>query len=394
MGHALRHVPYYRSLAAGEFRSAEDLARLPLISRTDLLEQRAAFRSEAVREHDGLAIRTSGSTGEPLDVLHDRRSALENIAYSERERAVDVQLLGTRRYRALAFEYGSGTLVVVRGFYDAAAFRPGRPGFSFVPSEEGPERALAALRSVRPDVVVGTGSWLGVVFGAVASSSRPVPHPRLVVYGGSAMSPECLGLLEHDMGVPVLSRYNAGESLKIGYTCEVRDGFHLHEDLCVVALVDGDGQPVPEGDRGSVVISNLVNRGTVLLRYRLGDSGRLTSVPCACGRPSRRLLDLEGKRNVILQLPDGTPVHSRTLWAVIKAVDGVRRFQIVQREPARFEVRLVTDDRETYEHIAGVVQDGIRRLLPGCEIDVSRHADLEPEPGRRFETIVSLDVDQ
>ena len=389
--YASRHVPAYRGLDPAEIRGADDLARLPLISRKDVLEDRAAYRSDAVPEADGLAIRTSGSSGEPLDVLHDRRSALANIAYSERERAVVVTMLGTKSYRSLAFEYSLGTLLVVRAFYDRAAYRPRRPPFAFVPSEEPLERSLAALESIRPDVVIATGSWLEPIFREVVAANRPIPLPRLLVHGGSAMSASCRELIEDELAIPVVSRYSAGESLKIGYTCEARDGFHLHEDLCVVELIGHDSAPVADGERGSVVISNLVNRGMVLLRYELGDYARITSAPCSCGRTSRRLVELEGKRVVNLRLPDGSTVHSRTLWGVVKRADGVRRFQIVQREQARFEVRLVTDDRSTYDAILPSILSGMRALLPGCEVDVSWHAELHAEPGRRFETIVPLD---
>ena len=116
----------------------------------------------------------------------------------------------------------------------------------------------------------------------------------------------------------------------------------------------------------------------MLLRYELGDYGRITSVPCACGRTSRRLVELEGKRFVNLRLPDGTTVHSATLWGVIKRVGGVRRFQIVQHAPDRFEIRLVTDDRSTYDAILPDVLSGMRALLPGCEVDASWHAELPP----------------
>ena len=149
--------------------------------RKDLLDDRAAFRSDAVREADGLVIRTSGSSGESLDVLHDSRSVLANIAYSERERAV-VRTCSERRPTAtLAFEYSLGTLLVVRAFYDAAAYRPRRPSFAFVPSEEPLERCLEALRSIRPDVVIGTGSWLEAIFREVVAAEPPVPLPRLLV---------------------------------------------------------------------------------------------------------------------------------------------------------------------------------------------------------------------
>ena len=174
------------------------------------------------------------------------------------------------------------------------------------------------------------------------------------------MSASCRELIEDELAIPVVSRYAAGESLKIGFTCEAGDGFHLHEDLCVVELIGPDGAPVTEGERGNVVISNLVNRGNVLLRYQLGDYGRITSAPCACGRPSRRLVELEGKRVVNVRLPDGRVVHSRTLWGVIKRVEGVRRFQIEQHAPDRFEVRLVTDDHSTFEEILPGVISGMR----------------------------------
>ncbi len=393
--YASRCVPYYRAqlgklgMDPRDVRSASDLVALPLIARQDLLLAPDDFRS--IASGSGcLTVRTSGSTGEPLDVLHDRASALANIAYSERERAVDIALLGRAGYQVLALEYRESTLAHVRAFYDSAAFRPRRPGFTFVPTEEPMEHALAAFDTVRPDVVVGPGSWLEVVFEAIASADRSIPLPALVVYGGSGMSPAGRELIERELGVPVLSRYNAGEALKIGYLCEAREGFHLHDDLCHVEIVDEEGAPVAESERGIVVISNLVNRGTVLLRYALGDHARLTSEPCACGRPSRRLLSLEGKRNVIMRLPDGTALHARALWGVIKQVDGVTRFQLVQHEPAYVEVRLQTADRPAFERMLPDVLPGLESLLRGCRVEATWHERLLPEPGRRFEPIVAL----
>lgn len=388
--HAVRHVPHYAGLDPERFGSPADLTRLPMISRADLLAEPAAFRSTAVRATRSLVVRTSGTTGEPLDVLHDAPSALRNIAYSERERAVDASLLGGRGSRRMvALEYSLGTLLEVRAFYDAAAYRPRRPALTLVASEEGVDAAVAALARLRPDVVVGAGSWIETVFQAVAATTRP--HlPALVVYGGSAVTPEGCALIEHELGIPVVSRYNAGEAFKIGYTCEARAGFHLHEDLCHVELANGEGAPVAEGGRGEVVISNLVNRGTVLLRYRLGDHARLTTEECACGRTSPRLLDLEGKRNVIVRLPDGSPLHARALWGVIKRADGVRRFQLVQRETDRFEARLETADRATYDAMLPSVLEGLEALLPGCRVDARYHERLEAAPGERFEPIVAL----
>ena len=345
--YAAAHVPYYRQLAregwnAGAVRGVGDLAALPILSRADLVDDVERVRSPLVDRSSALRIRTSGTTGQPLDVFHDRGSALANIAYSERERAPDIAVLGRRAgYRIFAVEYSRSTYADVRRYYDENAFRPARPHVEHVPSELRLDSTLEALERVRPDVVLGPGSWVGAIFEALAT--MPGRHlPRLVVYGGAILPGSARKLIEGELGIPVHSRYNAGEALKIGYFCEQRDGFHVHEDLCHVEIVDAAGNPAPAGEEGDVVIANLVNRGTVLLRYRLGDRARLDPRPCPCGRTSPKIVGLDGKTNPLIQLPDGSALHARGLWGVIKAQEGVRRFRLVQQAADRFLLELET----------------------------------------------------
>src|SRR4030067_870432 len=89
---------------------------------------------------------------------------------------------------------------------------------------------------------------------------------------------------ERELGIPVYSRYNAVEAFKIGFTCEERQAFHLNSDLTHVRIVDADGKPCAAGQTGEVIISNLVNRATVLLNYRLHDVAALSDELCPCGR--------------------------------------------------------------------------------------------------------------
>ena len=109
-------------------------------------------------------------------------------------------------------------------------------------------------------------------------------RPAVVVYGGDKMSAEGRRLIEREFSIPVLSRYSAVEAFRIGFTCERSTSFHLHEDLCVVRVVDGE-----------IVVTDLTNRGMVLLNYRLGDTGQLGPAGCDCGRTSALLTELEGR---------------------------------------------------------------------------------------------------
>jgi phenylacetate-CoA ligase len=396
--YAAETVPYYRDLFAREgidpreIRSADDLARLPVIGKSVLYDDPSRFRSESPAGRSALAFRTSGfSTGFPLDVFHDRRSLLANIAFSERERAVEAALVGKRvRYVGAELQYAPTATKQVQSFYRSASFRPLRPRLHEIPIETSVERVAARLSELQPDVIRSYGTYLETFFRLIAARGIPLHRPKAIVYGGDRMTSEGRAFVESRFGVPVLSRYNAIEAFKIGYFCEARDGFHLHEDLCHVVVATPDGRPARPGESGEVVISNLVNRGTVLLNYRLGDLARTTTEPCACGRTSRRLLELDGRITDVIRLPSGDVVHQFALWGTMKLVDGVIRYKLVQHEPARFELKLMTVDRATYDREAAELTKRVREILQGAEVEVAHRELLELAPYGKFKPLVPL----
>jgi phenylacetate-CoA ligase len=72
-----------------------------------------------------------------------------------------------------------------------------------------------------------------------------------------------------------------------------------------VEILDPSGRPLPPGRRGEIVVTGGVNPFLPLVRYRTGDFGALSwrdEVP--------RLVGMEGRRPVVFQTADGTPVVS------------------------------------------------------------------------------------
>jgi phenylacetate-CoA ligase len=282
-----------------------------------------------------------------------------------------------------------GNLHRVRELSGRTSYRPFRPKLVVVPTERRVEEVVVAVNRIRPDVLRGTGAYVEALFRTLGSPRPGMHRPAVVTYSWDAMTTEGRQFVEEVFGIPVLSRYSSMESLKIGFFCEERAGFHLHEDLCHVELVGADGAPVPSGEAGEVVVSNLVNRGTVLLRYRLGDVARLALEPCACGRTSQRLVDLEGRLSEVIRLPDGTLVHSRGVGSVVNQLAGVIRFQLVQRGPKSFELRLQTIDRPGFDLAAPQAVAGLRTLLPGCVVEAV-YEEIPLSPGEKHRSVVLL----
>ena len=147
---------------------------------------------------------------------------------------------------------------------------------------------------------------------------------------------------------------------------------------------------VPIGESGQVVVSNLVNRGTVLLNYMLGDLARRLPEPCGCGRRCRCSRTSRGRTTDWLQSASGRPIHPQTLRGILREVAGVRRFQLVQERPGHVRVVAVTAPEADREAIRSQVVGEAQRLPDPVDAEVEFSVTLPRT--RRQGSYVSQDV--
>jgi len=400
--HAFESVPFYREWMARQgmtpaaFQTVEDLARLPLIDREDLMRQPEAFRSEAVRRERSFMLRTSGTSGAPAEFRHDRRSMVLNIAYGRRERAVVETLKGADPSRlVVAFRHPHGEYSRVHEYYRRTLLvPPRRTEHLVIESTAHPiERNIELLHRLRPAVVSAHGSYLGPLL-LHPETLRPGGwRPAAAIYTADAPSENELAQLRGDWGIRVQSRYRSGEALKIAFSCEAEEGLHIHPDLCAVTVVDDQGRPLPPGDSGDIVISNLLDRATVLLNYRIGDRGAIDDRPCSCGRTFPKLASLDGRSEELVRLPNGRIFETSMATSVFKYRDDVVRYRIAQQD-WRFEITVQPVAGADPRPIRHEVADGYRRLLgPDARIEVVIVDRFEHDERRKWRRIVVLPGD-
>jgi phenylacetate-CoA ligase len=374
--YAAANVPYYHDMFASsgldarDVRGVAELDQIPVLEKEFVRDNPELFRSTARPARNALHFLSSGSTGRRLETHHDRRSVLANIAFGERERRPLNQVAGGGfRPKELYVSYETSTFKKVISFYAENTLRAVRPRRVFLPLSTPIEEVIDVMNAEQPDILVGYGGWVDLFFKTLAARDLDVHLPKVVMYIGEALPPGGREYIETRFGVTVLSRYNAVESFKIGYFCEAVSGFHVHEDLCHLRIIDADGAPVPTGTHGRLVLSNLVNRATVLLNYPIGDVAAWAEHACPCGRTFRLLSELSGRVEDLVRLPNGRHVHPREVWAIFKGDVEVLQYQLVQYELGRFTVFLSTLDQAAFERASARALPGLRQLL-GSDVDL------------------------
>ena len=144
-----------------------------------------------------------------------------------------------------------------------------------------------------------------------------------------------LGKRIHDLwpDVTLFATYSSTEMSATFSECEYGLGGHVHPELIIVEIIGEDGQEVPDGEPGEVVVTTLGVEGMPLLRFRTGDIAAKIVERCACGRYSYRLTPLVGRKNNMIKLK-GTTIYPPAINDVLASVDYVENYVVVVRDSA------------------------------------------------------------
>jgi phenylacetate-coenzyme A ligase PaaK-like adenylate-forming protein len=404
---AIARSPWHRERLADvdPDRLDEDgLRALPTMTKRDLMENFdrivADDRLSLERVNDYLQTVTTGS------YLLDRYTAVTSGG-SSGERGVFVYdwegwatfWLGMGRYlvRAKQRDAELSSRPAVLGWVTAAHFTHASAALSrtfaspdFVnvrfPVTLATERIVAGLNETQPDFLFAYPSAIHVLaFAAHAGRLRIAPHRIFSL--AEPLLPEIRAVAEEAWGVGVGNVWGASEGGVVGTACD-ESRMHLSEDLVIVEPVDGDGRPVPPGQRShKVYLTNLFNRALPLIRYEITDEVTILSEPCPCGSAYRCVADIQGRLDDVFVYGD-LRVHPYMFRSVLGAHAGVTEYQVRQTaRGARIAVRcgarvgLARLSREIAEGLRAV---GVRD--PVIEVEAVERLERDPGPAklRRF----------
>jgi phenylacetate-CoA ligase len=169
-------------------------------------------------------------------------------------------------------------------------------------------------------------------------------------------------LLEEAFGLEYFDSYGFHEVQTVAVECPAHDGLHIFEDAYVVQVVDPDtGDPLPDGQLGSLCVTELYKTGSSQFRYNIMDLSYLYPPGrCSCGSWLRRMGPFAGRGDNMVKLR-GINVWPEALGEIALGVEGLTNDYFVRavREGARDDliVSVVSDaDPARFESLAEILE--------------------------------------
>lgn len=170
-------------------------------------------------------------------------------------------------------------------------------------------------------------------------------HPSIIMTGGEKLNDDVRQHLSEVFDCYVQTNYSCTEGGTVACECTHRH-FHINDDWVILEAVDENNQPVPFGTQSAkVLLTNLANSICPIIRFEITDKIVMHNEPCTCGN-SKPWLTLEGRTDDILTFENGIKISPLSLYAIIKEVHGIKRFQLIQQGNNRLELRLIAGNKQ------------------------------------------------
>lgn len=349
--HAKSSTRHYRNLDVprGSELTAETLRALPLLRRHDIQMAGAGLFSDDIPESHGhvTPVTTSGSTGTPVTVLKSQVGAQLWRAFTLRDslwhkRDLSARL-GVIRYvgdRTSCLP-PDGTALSGWGPATDEVF-PAAPATMLSVGTPVDEQATW-LRKIDPTYLLTHPSNLRALAEYFAANSLQSPSSlRQLRTVGELLTAETREVCEKVFGVPIADMYSSQEVGYMALQCPESTNYHVQSENVLLEVLDTDGEPCGPGQIGRVVVTDLHNYASPLLRYEIGDYAEVAS-PCQCGRGLPALKRIIGRERNMWVRPDGRRAWPLITSKKLRAAAPYRQLQLEQVSIDLIVVRVVPE---------------------------------------------------
>ena len=321
INHAYVRSNYWRQRIPSGVSRQDFLQKMPILTRKDVVRQVQNEGSLFVDKKQGAVstYETTGSTGTPLKVFVCQQAGYYNSVRSLAQIFLDNLSLDENRVQI-------GPVLRSEDLKKNTRLRSSEPHWAGPLSRiyrNGSNKIIRFTKDVDGLVEELSKDSVGYLVCPSQILEQLLDHggPDLIkklgikawIHLSDYRSREAVEQLKQ-IGIPSLSNYSAGETGPMAFECRLNEGYYHVAHTNVIVECDDKLTTTIDGVAvGRLLITHLHSYATPLIRYDIGDFGKLHN-QCPCGHDGPAISHIYGRGKHFLRHPDGKylPFHLST----------------------------------------------------------------------------------
>jgi phenylacetate-CoA ligase len=383
--YAFDHTQYYRrvmterGLTPASIKSLKDIEKLPVLTKQIIQNHGDELISDEYKKSELIKDASGGSTGKPTEYYKDLNR--HNI------RRADI----IRHDRWSGWNIGERSALIWGAQRDLKSLQSFKEfilsryvariweldAFSMTPQNM--DGFVEELIKIKPSMILGYANAL-YVFAQYMIEYHPNHKIKLkgIISSAETLTEKKRTTIEKAFNCKVLNRYGSREVGLIASECKQQSGLHINADNVLVEVLSGE-HPMPQGERGDIVVTDFLNKGMPFIRYKLEDVGYLSVDQCQCGITLPLLGAVEGRTGDFFVGKDNTMIHGEYFTHLFYGISEVKQFQIIQHTLLDVELKIASDAPDSKEYLSVIIEK-IKSMLGEKVIVEVKFVESIPTP--------------
>jgi len=391
--HCYRNVPYYKKLmnenklAPADFRSVDDLHKLPLLTRDDVKHNFETLTARNFKSSQLTIGHTSGTTGSPLEFYYDKNVCLIKNVVDWRQKS----WAGVSPGDKIAFFLGRVIVPITQKrppFWRSNRILNHMFLSSFHLSGNNIEKYIEQLERYAPVALEGYPSTAYIIARFLLSKNKTLPL-KAVFTSSETLFPQQREAIEKAFECKLFDFYGLAERVMFATECSAHEGHHLNMDFGITEILTKDNQPASTGEPGRIVATGLHNFGMPLIRYQTSDITSINREKCSCGRSFPLMKDVATKDEDIITTKDGRLISSSILTHPFKPMHNVAESQIIQEDRDCIRIKIVKHPTYKDKDTIYLLNEFQKRVGSDMKIEVEFVDSIPRTKAGKFKWVIS-----
>lgn len=359
---------------------------LPIIDKSLIKENKEFWLDKS---QTTFRLTTSGSTGQPFEIFHSRKSS--EIKYASKERSLKRLGIG-RTEKQLYYGCGYNNLMqksiqkLNSYIHNSIILNKVIVDIRFI-NAKNISQEIKRINKLKPSTIWGYPSFIFELARYIVDNNIQLQNKKLkaVITSGESFSNFQRDIILSAFKVPIIDEYNSNEGF-LGSTCK-HGKLHINEDTCIMRVLDKDGKLLEFG-QGQLVVTQLYSHAYPLINYIQGDTVDISHDSCSCGLSFRVLNKVEGRsgsqqiRNGHNSVSHAIFSHMITKSPFFRYLD---RYQLIQNQSGLvFKVQESLDSKLNRSEL----EDFVKNLFEQEKITFEYVDEIQREKSGKYKDFI------